>query len=267
MRGVVVEHRCRDAVGRREAGCHAVGGHDRDRFSIGNQLLDRNAGVMHMGAAIRPVVHDVMVVGNLDIFEIGGAEFLHLRNQKIRETFPARAAGIRRAALAFEHVPVPRLLRRDHQLRVDPGKSRMRTGLGRPNDTLRRERLSHLPHLPHLPHQSRARGDSRSRLEERPPGKTLTRSAHGALPKLHAVCMQVWPISCAEARVFCEVSAPHESRRLPLPPTMRTEPARLGPCYKSTSSKTGWLSEIVAKASTGESAGNAKKRWTVRRYS
>src|SRR5436189_3744767 len=171
-----------------------------------------------MGAAIRPVVHYVMVVGNLDIFEIGGAEFLHLRNQKIRETFPARAAGIGGAALAFEHVEVPSLLRRDHQRRLDPGKSRMRAGLGRPSDTLCRERL---------PHQPRARRDSRSRLEERPPGKTLTRSAHGALPKLHPVCMQVWPISRAEASVFCEVRALHAaSRRLPLPPTMRTEPAR-----------------------------------------
>src|SRR5436309_7027981 len=127
-----------------------------------------------MGTAIRPVVHDVMVVGNLDIFEIGGAEFLHLRNQKIRETFPAHAAGIRGAALAFEHVPVPRLLWRDHQRRLDPGKSRMRASLGGPSDTLCRERL---------PHQPRARGDSRSRLEECPPGKTLARSAHGALPK------------------------------------------------------------------------------------
>src|SRR5438093_10857514 len=134
------------------------------------------------GAAIRPVVHDVMVVGNLDIFEIGGAEFLHLRNQKTRETFPAGAAGIRGTALAFEHVPVPGLLRRDHQLRLDPGKSRMRAGLGRPTDSLYRERL---------PHQPRARGDSRSRLEERPPGKTLRRSAHGVLPKLHAVCMRI----------------------------------------------------------------------------
>jgi len=29
---------------------------------------------VHMGSANRPVVHDGMVVGNLDIFEIGGAE-------------------------------------------------------------------------------------------------------------------------------------------------------------------------------------------------
>src|SRR5207249_12134174 len=115
------------------------------------------------------------------------------RTPKVPDTFPAPAAAIRGAALTFEHVPLPRLLRRDHQRRLDPGKSRMRAGLGRPSDTLCRERL---------PHQPRARRDSRSRLEERPPGKTLTRSAHGALPKLHAVSVQVWPISRAEASVF-----------------------------------------------------------------
>jgi hypothetical protein len=76
----------------------------------------------------------------------------------------------------------------------------MRAGLGRPSDTLGRERL---------PHQPRARGDSRSRLEERPPGKSLTRSAHGALPKTSRRMHGVWPISRAEASVFCEVRAPN----------------------------------------------------------
>jgi hypothetical protein len=36
--------------------------------------------------------------------------------------------------------------------------------------------------------------------------------------------MQVWPISRAEASVFCEVSAPHAaSRRLPLPVIRKNE--------------------------------------------
>src|SRR5262249_14467610 len=159
-------------------------------FSIGNQLLDRDARVVHMGAAVRPVVHDVMVVGNVHIFEIGGAEFLHLRDQKIRETVPARAAGLPGAALAFEPVPVPSLLRCDHPFRLDPEKRRMRPTLGRPNDTLRRERL---------PHQASACGDSRSRFEERPPRKTLTGSAHWFPPQC-----EVWPLSCREASYFCE---------------------------------------------------------------
>src|SRR5437879_10210312 len=99
MRGVIVEHPCSYAVGWREAGCHAIRGHDRDRCPVADELLERDAGVVYMGTAIRPVVHDVMVVGNLDMVEIDGAEFLHLRNQKIGETFPARAAGVRGTTL------------------------------------------------------------------------------------------------------------------------------------------------------------------------
>ena len=66
MGGIVIQHRRGDALGRRRAGGHAVGGHDRHRRPVGDELLHRHAGIVDVGAPIRPIVHDVMVVGDLD---------------------------------------------------------------------------------------------------------------------------------------------------------------------------------------------------------
>ena len=72
-----------------------------------------------MRPPIGPVVDDVVIVGNLDVVEIDGAEFRHLRGQEIDEALPAGTAGIGRAALGLEDVPVERLLRREHEGLMD----------------------------------------------------------------------------------------------------------------------------------------------------
>ncbi len=90
MGGVVIQHLCGDAFGRREAGRHAVRGHHRHRRPVGDELLERHAGVVDVGAAIGPIVHDVMVVGDLDVVQIDGAKLRHLRDEEIREALPAR---------------------------------------------------------------------------------------------------------------------------------------------------------------------------------
>ena len=52
--------------------------------------------------------------------EIDRAEFRHPRREVLSEARPAGAAGVGRAALRLEPVPLERLLGRDHQVRVDP---------------------------------------------------------------------------------------------------------------------------------------------------
>ena len=93
--------------GRREAGRHAVGGDDRHRRPVGDEFFDRDAGLVQVRASVGPVVDDVVVVGDVDVVEIDGAELLHLRDQEIGVALPARAAGVGGTALALEDVPLP----------------------------------------------------------------------------------------------------------------------------------------------------------------
>ena len=119
MRRVVVEHLRRDAVGRRRSRRHAVRRDDRHRRSVGDELLDRVRRVVHVRPPVRPVLDDVVVVGDVDVVEIDRAELGQLRNQEVGVALPADAAGVGRAALGFEEVPVERLLRRHHERLVD----------------------------------------------------------------------------------------------------------------------------------------------------
>ena len=119
MRRVVEDHPRRDAFGRREAGRHAVGRDDRHWRAVGDQLFGGLRETVHVRAPIRPIVDDVVVVRNLHIVEVDGAEFRHLRGEKFSETLPACAARIRRPALILECVPVPGLFGCDQQLPID----------------------------------------------------------------------------------------------------------------------------------------------------
>ena len=133
------------------------------------------AGVVDVRASIGPVVDDVVVVGDLDVVEVDGAELRHLRDEEVGEALPARAAGVGGTALGLEHVPVPRLIGRDHELRVDLGKREARPAVRR------RERLG----PQRSPRQDRAGGDAGGGLEEVPPRRTgclLPRFAHRFLP-------------------------------------------------------------------------------------
>src|SRR3954465_9282413 len=77
-------------------------------------------------ASIGPIVHNVMVVGYFDVVQVDGAKLLHLRNEEVGEALPSRTARVSRPALGLEHVPVPRLIGRDHVLRIDPRKGGIR---------------------------------------------------------------------------------------------------------------------------------------------
>ena len=87
---------------RRKAGSHAVRRHDRHRRTVGDELLERHAGVVDVRSAIGPIVHDVMIVGDLDVVQVDGAELRHFRDQEIRVSLPARAARVGGTALALE---------------------------------------------------------------------------------------------------------------------------------------------------------------------
>ena len=84
-----------------------------------------------MGSAIGPIVHDVVIVGDLDIVQIDGAKLRHFRYQEICVSLPARAARIRRTALALERSPLPGLIGRHHELLVDSWKSKIAIRGGR----------------------------------------------------------------------------------------------------------------------------------------
>jgi hypothetical protein len=75
-----------------------------------------------MRAAIRPIVNDVVVVGNIDGVEVDGTELRHLSNEEIGEAFPAGAARIGRTAFSLERVPFEGLIGGDHELWVDSWK-------------------------------------------------------------------------------------------------------------------------------------------------
>ncbi len=123
-----------------------------------------------MSAAIRPIVHDIVIVGDLDIVEIHGTELSHPGNQEIGVALPADAASIGRTSLSLERVPLPGLIRRDHEGRVDPGKHIAgRTG----SATERAFRPQRLPA------QNRAGSRAGGALKEIPP--RLPPFAHGAL--------------------------------------------------------------------------------------
>jgi hypothetical protein len=176
MGGIVIQHRRRDARGRREAGRHAVGGDDRHRRPVGDELLDRHVGIVDVRAPVGPIVHDVVVVGDLHIVQVDGAEFLHLGDEEIGVALPASAARIGGAALRLEQVPVPRLIGRDHEGRIDPRKSRIRRG--RDAGTLRPQRL---------PAQHGPGRDAHGPFEEASPrsaGRPLARFAHHDLPPI-----------------------------------------------------------------------------------
>ena len=126
---------------RREARRHAVRGDDRHRRSVGDELLDRVRRVVHVRPPIRPVLDDVVVVGDFDVVEIDGAELRHLRDQEVGEALPPCAAGVGGTALGLEDVPVQRLLRRDHVGLVDLRKRRCGRFAGR--RALGPERVAH----------------------------------------------------------------------------------------------------------------------------
>src|ERR1700732_2461436 len=113
-----------------------------------------------MGPAIGPIVHDVMIVGHLHVVQVDGPELLHLRDQEICVSLPARAARISWTSLVLERGPVPSLIGRDHELLVDlwKGKIVIRGGRG---FALGPERFSN---------QDRTDGDASS-LQEIPPGR------------------------------------------------------------------------------------------------
>ena len=148
MRRVVVEHPRRDAVGRREARRHPVRGDDRHRRAVGDELLDRVRRVVPVRPPVRPVLDDVVVVGDVDVVEIDRAELGHLRDEEVGEALPADAAGVGRSALGLEQVPVERLLRREHERLVDPRLRDLKTWLrprsaptgGRASASCRRKR-------------------------------------------------------------------------------------------------------------------------------
>ena len=174
MRRVVIHHLRSDAFGRRVARGHPVRGHHRYRFTVGDELLHGDAGVVHMGPAIRPVLHDVMVVGHLDVVEVDGAELRHFRDKEIRVFLPARASRIRGTALGrLQGMPPQGQFGRDHELLVDLWKSPGVGGGGR-GFGLSPERR---------PAQDGARGDARGGLQEGPPGRNsrlAPRFAHSA---------------------------------------------------------------------------------------
>jgi hypothetical protein len=140
---------------------------------------------MHMRASIGPILDDVVVVGDFDVVDVDGAEFRHLRDEQIREAFPAGTAGVSGAALGLEHVPVPRLIRRDHQPRIDLGEGQLRPGRVRPGRA-RRDRAIDLGRQRSL-RKHRARGNAGSGPEEGPPrraGISFPRFAHGGSPQI-----------------------------------------------------------------------------------
>jgi hypothetical protein len=110
VRGVVQDHRRRDAIGRREAGRHPVRREDRDRRAVADEAEHARRCAVHVRVAVRPVVDDVMVVRNVDMIEIDGAEFRHAGEQEVGVALPAHAAGVGRAAGRLELVPLPRLI-------------------------------------------------------------------------------------------------------------------------------------------------------------
>src|SRR5436190_11024555 len=112
-----------------------------------------------MGAPVGPVLDDVVVVRNVDVVEIDSAELRHLRDQRISKTLPAGAARIGRTTLGLEDVPVPRLLRRDHELRIDSGggTDRSRRGTARASGLAEERSLA----------QHGTGGDACGSLEER----------------------------------------------------------------------------------------------------
>jgi hypothetical protein len=170
-----MHQRRRDAFARCEPRRHAVGRHNRHRCPVRHELLHGDAGAVKMRAAVGPIVHDVVVVRNLDVVEIDGAELGHLRNEEIGEAFPARASRVSRATLALEEVPLPCPVGRDHELRIDP-REREASPSRRRASALGPQRL---------PNQRRAGGDAGSGLEEVPPrgtGWLPARFAHGVLP-------------------------------------------------------------------------------------
>ena len=160
MSRIVIQHRRGNAFGRRRAGSHAVRSHHRHRRAVRDELLDRHAGVIYVGPAIGPIVHDVMIVGNLNVVQVDGAELRHFRYQKIRVSLPACAARISWTSLALERSPVPGLIGRDHELLVDLWKSKIAICGGR-GFALGPKRFRN---------QGRARGDARG-LQEIPPGR------------------------------------------------------------------------------------------------
>ena len=178
MRRVVIQHRRGDTFARRESRRHAVRSDDRNRRAVRDELLDRDARVVRVGPSIGPVVDDVVVVRDLDVVEIDRAELRHLRDEKIGEALPARAAGVRGAALALEHVPIRRLIGRDHELRIDFRERQRRPGRGRRGGaTLSRQRASA---------EHRAGGDTCRGFEKGPPrgaGWSFPRIFHTKAPR------------------------------------------------------------------------------------
>ena len=160
MSRIVIQHRRGDTFGRRKARSHAVRRHDRHRCTVRDELLHRHAGVIYVGPAIGPIVHDVMIVGHLNVVQVDGAELLHLRDQEICVSLPARAARISWTSLALERGPVPSLIGRDHELLVDLWKSKIAIRGGR-GFALGPKRFSN---------QDRTGGDACS-LQEIPPGR------------------------------------------------------------------------------------------------
>ena len=118
MSGIVIQHGRGNALGWGKAGSHAVRRHYRHGDTVGDELLDRHSGLVNVSSAVGPIVHDVMIVGYFNVVEIDGAEFVSLRDQKIRVALPARAACIGWTALTLERCPIPRLVGRDYQVPV-----------------------------------------------------------------------------------------------------------------------------------------------------
>lgn len=142
VRRVVEDHRRGEPFFRRRARRHPVRRDHRHGRAVGDELLDRLAGVVQVGRLVRPVFDDVVVVRHLDEVEVHGAHFRHALEEIGRERLPADAPGVGRAALpGLEHVPFERERWRDHQRRVDPRQFAGAPHSGRPG-RLRTERCS-----------------------------------------------------------------------------------------------------------------------------